>query len=181
MKKRTPQEIFIETIKEMMQTRALDTISVQEILDASGFSRPTFYRYYRDKRELVEDVFKKELSGPFFWDFSRSLEEREIEFLTHLRKNRPFYLNALKTSGQNSFYHMWLDQAVSSVARYYRSLPEYASVSNEDLTFCARYLSLAFVNMNIDWLRDENPLPPEVMADKLGRVMRGGVDGFLQA
>ena len=180
MKKMSVQEILSLTIQEMMKDRALDSITVREILHASGISRPTFYKYFSDKQELVEYVFQKELAAPYFWDFTRDLKTRELFFLRHLREQRSFYLNALKTVGQNSFYHMWLDQACRSVEDYFDSLPAYHEIPKEDLRFYAKYLSYAYVNMNIEWLENDGPETPEEMSEKIDRIMGYGMYGVLE-
>ncbi len=180
VKKMSVQEILSLTIKEMMKDRALDSITVREILHASGISRPTFYKYFSDKQQLVEYVFQKELAAPFFWDFTRDLKTRELFFLQHLREQRAFYLNALKTVGQNSFYHMWLDQACRSVEDYFESLPAYNGIPKEDLRFYAKYLSYAYVNMNIEWLENDGPETPEEMSEKIDRIMGYGMYGVLE-
>ena len=178
MRKHTIPELLSATIQELMQHRALDEITVKDLLEECGISRPAFYKYFRDKHELLEYVFRKELAEPYFWDITKDLKQREILFLYHLRKNRTFYLNALKSTGQNSFYHLWLDQAVHSVLHYFRSLPEYGNLSDDDLSFYARYLSLAYVNMNIEWLISSHPLIPEEMAEKLELIMQYGMNGL---
>ena len=180
MKKMSVQEILSLTIQEMMKDRALDSITVCEILDVSGISRPTFYKYFSDKQELVEYVFQKELAAPYFWDFTKDLKTRELFFLRHLREQRAFYLNALKTVGQNSFYHMWLDQACRSVENYFESLPAYNGIPKEDLRFYAKYLSYAYVNMNIEWLENDGPETPEEMSEKIDRIMGYGMYGVLE-
>lgn len=120
MKKASIQEILTHTIKELMAKHEPDAITVRKILEESGISRPTFYKYFCDKQNLIEFVFESELAKPFFWDFSKGLEEREVLFLEHLSSYRSFYLNALKTTGQNSFYHMWIEQALSSLYGFLR-------------------------------------------------------------
>lgn len=180
VKKMSVQEILSLTIQEMMKDRALDSITVREILHASGISRPTFYKYFSDKQELVEYVFQKELAAPYFWDFTKDLKTRELFFLRHLREQRSFYLNALKTVGQNSFYHMWLDQARRSVEDYFESLPAYNGIPKEDLRFYAKYLSYAYVNMNIEWLENDGPETPEEMSEKIDRIMGYGMYGVLE-
>ena len=178
MRKRTIPELLSETIQELMACKTIDDITVKDILEECGIARPTFYKYFRDKHELVEYVFRKELAEPYFWDFTMNLKEREILFLYHLREKRAFYLNILKSKGQDSFYQMWLDHAIRSVAHYFRSLPEYSSMPDHDLSFYSKYLSLAYVNINIEWLKASHPEKPEEMAEKLERIMQYGMSGL---
>ena len=178
MKKRTTRDLLIETIKELMNKQPLDNITVKDILEASGVSRPSFYKYFYDKHDLAASVFKQELADPFFWDFKKNLQEREVLFLKHLAKNRNFYLNALKSSDQNSFYEMWLELACSSLLGYFRTTDIAEDVADEDLVFASKYLAYAFVNMNISWLRESDGMTAEEMETKLSAMMTNGLNGL---
>lgn len=179
MKKLSVQEILTSTIKELMDDRSIDEITVKDILRESGIGRSTFYKYFCDKQELIEYIFQQELAAPFFWDFSKDLQEREELFLQYLLENRRFYLNALKSTGQNSLYQIWLEQAIHSVQQYLRQHPEYSIIPQDDLAFYAKFISYAYVNINIEWLELNGPIPPEEMARKLGHILTGGMKGIL--
>lgn len=178
MKKKSTKEILMETIKELMNKQPVDNITVKDILEASGVSRPSFYKYFYDKHDLVESVFKQELADPFFWDFTKNLQEREVLFLKHLAQNRSFYLNALKSSDQNSFYDMWMELAFSSLLGYFRSTQIGEGLSESDLVFVSKYLAYAWVNMNISWLRDADGMSAEEMERKCTLMMQHGLEGF---
>lgn len=178
MRKLSTRQILMETIKELMAKQPLDNITVKDILDASGISRPTFYKYFYDKQDLMTYVFKIELADPFFWDFSMGLKEREVLFLKHLAKNRSFYLNALKTSGQNSFYDLWIELAYSSLHAYFKYTQVGKKMDDSDLVFTAKYLAYAWVNMNISWLRDADGLTAEELEGKLSAMMEYGLSGL---
>ena len=137
-----------------------------------------FYKYFYDKHDLVESVFKQELADPFFWDFTKNLQEREVLFLKHLAKNRSFYLNALKSADQNSFYDMWMELACSSLLGYFRSTEMGERLSEPDLVFVSKYLAYAWVNMNISWLRDADGMSAEEMEQKCTLMMERGLEGF---
>lgn len=178
MKKPSIPEILSDSIKKLMNDRSPDDITVKDILEESGVGRTTFYKYYYDKHALVEQVFQQELANPYFWDFTKDLRHREALFLHHLQKNRRFILNALKSTGQNSLYKFWLNQAIDSVAKYFRSQPEYSRIQDPDLMFYARFIAYAYVNINIDWLESEDATTPEEMAEKLERILMGGMRGL---
>ena len=164
---------FAEAIKTLMHSRPLERISVSEIVRAAGLSRTTFYHHFADKHELIEYVFINELADPLFWDIDQQFLEHEILFLQGLLKERAFYLNALSLLGQNSFYDIWLSLVRKSMRAY---LAGQLGEGHPDLDLYTGFLAYAWVNSNIQWLR--NPvLSPEDMASRLYALMRRGVDG----
>ena len=43
-----------EGTKDLMRSKTIDNISVNEICEKTGLKRRNFYRYFRDKYEVVE-------------------------------------------------------------------------------------------------------------------------------
>ena len=68
--KKTREKIE-EKFIQLLQEKCFPKITVQDILDAAGINRTTFYRHYRDKYELAEL-----LCGRFFQKFEKCLRER---------------------------------------------------------------------------------------------------------
>ena len=68
--KKTREKIE-EKFIQLLQEKSFPKITVQDILDAAGINRTTFYRHYQDKYELAEL-----LCGRFFQKFEKCLQER---------------------------------------------------------------------------------------------------------
>ena len=53
MKRKTTKEILAESFRELAESRSIDKITVQEIVDNCGYSTATFYRHFKDKYDLI--------------------------------------------------------------------------------------------------------------------------------
>ncbi|WRK54269.1 TetR family transcriptional regulator [Coprobacillaceae bacterium CR2/5/TPMF4] len=51
--------IFAQAIKDLIKVVPLDKIAVTDIVTRSGMTRQTFYRYFKDKYDLVNWYFEK--------------------------------------------------------------------------------------------------------------------------
>lgn len=98
----TPAAIALET-KELLRKRPIDKISVTTICDHVGIDRKTFYRYFKDKYDVVgwiyyHDFFENMPVQPDWniWDYFTEIQKQ-------LYTDREFYLNAFRYRGQNSF------------------------------------------------------------------------------
>lgn len=63
---RRMRSLIQAALVELVQLKGFDAIRVQQIADQAMIDRSTFYRHYRDKYAVVEDIFKSavnELSG----------------------------------------------------------------------------------------------------------------------
>jgi len=104
---------------DLAQRRGFDRVSVQAISEQAMINRTTFYRYYKDKYHLVEEVFKSALQrlatdlGPPLIvrgidDLNRALADERITsawagLLEHFASNARMYHQVLVGKGSAWF------------------------------------------------------------------------------
>lgn len=171
----TSQELLAHALKELLQTNDLDSVSVESILAVSGVSRATFYKYFGSKYELAEHVFLSELANGQFFDYSRSLEEREIEILKYLERNRTLYRNALTS---REFRDAWMRAAYKADREYLGTLYASTGASQEEIRLFAEFASRAMVDTTWLWVTDPGPYSPEYLARKLVLFVEHGTSAL---
>lgn len=143
--------------KELMREKTIDKITVTEICEKANLKYRNFYRYFRDKFEVVEWIYyhdrllnSKRYEGWSFWDYFP-------EIAKYLYDDRKFYLNALKYEGQNSFRNYcirWLYDILSPDFG-----PDFPDKETE------RFYIEHVCNMSFDafiiWLSKSPCMPPE--------------------
>ena len=68
--------LFAQSIKDLMAKQSLDKMTVTDIVKHSGMTRQTFYRYFKDKYDLVNWYFEK-LADKSFRQIGNSSTLRE--------------------------------------------------------------------------------------------------------
>lgn len=125
-------------LKRLAQENPLDKISIQDIAEAAGVSRKTFYYHFQDKADLVVWIFRTELAEaletcvptvkrqggdgagdpyadlPYFPELAHG--DREKSFATYtqcllgyLVDNKSFYANALSSISQNNLKNYFIE------------------------------------------------------------------------
>ena len=61
VKRMTTKDFLFESFKELAKEKQLDDISINDIVENSQISRATFYRYFRDKFDLMEQYYQHEI------------------------------------------------------------------------------------------------------------------------
>ncbi len=175
--KKSSKDLLAEAVKELMQRRELEDISVESILELSGVSRATFYKYFMDKRQLAEYVFLKELANVLFVDYDRPIYECETEILHYLDANRTFYRNALKSP---EFREAWLRAAYNAdIDRLTRRYGD-KGASQEDIVLFANLLSRVLVDATWLWVTDPDGRTAEDLAMKLAIFVEHGTSGLFE-
>ena len=93
-----------QAIKELMNEKPLVKISIADIVDRCQMNRQSFYYHFRDKYDLVNWIFYTELITELQNSSNKDEYEELKNICRYLYDNRTFYINALKFTGQNSFY-----------------------------------------------------------------------------
>ena len=175
--KKTAREYLIETIKGLIQTKAIEDVTVAEILNISGVSRTTFYKHFADKQALAEQVFIDELSNLFFYDVERPLYDREVDILRQIDGNRQFYRNALKSQ---EFVNTWMDKAFDSNDFYVHTKLAGLDIPEPVLKMLAFHMSQTYARATMDWILDDHGMTAEEYARVLLIYLWQGLGGFVR-
>lgn len=94
----------------MLEDKTIDALRVETIVEQAGIKRPTFYRQYEDKYDVVNRYFEKQANDHFVVQVNDKrlvvlTEESVTAYLSHLLENRTIVLNAANTSDPNGLKH----------------------------------------------------------------------------
>lgn len=93
---------FVKALIALMEREPLDRITVTEIVELCEMTRPTFYRNFKDKYDLVNWYFDI-LAQKSFRQMGVSLSLREglITKFQLMMEERVFFTSAFSSSAQN--------------------------------------------------------------------------------
>lgn len=122
----TSRNAFMLALDELLQTKALDKITVVDLSKQSGFSRKSFYESFIDKDDLIQQIFMKDLTVTVqkngFKDYTAYVYEAvklfdndyhgKLESCSHdmdemIYSKRVFYAKAFASNSPNSLRHFF--------------------------------------------------------------------------
>ena len=139
-------------LKSLMEEVPLSKISVGDIARRCGINRQTFYYHFKDKYELVNWIYYTE-TLPYMGNFTDLAHWTDglCALCYYMKENKRFYINALNSSGQNSFPE-YLTQFVHNLIRsILEALLEERQMPELELEFIADFYSFAFVGLIQKW------------------------------
>ena len=133
-------EKFEQTLWELLQEKPINKVTVDEIVDRSGFSKRTFYNHFRDKNDLMSSIWQREYrmcwyedDKPLtFPDFLVKYHRREFEIYGFLNNTLPY-------AGQNNLWETVQRTVVECLVDYIKRCGYGDAIDDDLLKFIEFY------------------------------------------
>lgn len=169
----------LAAVTALLDRRPMAEISITQLVAEAGITRPTFYQHFPDIPAAATAAALERLAEAFpiratpeVACLSTAAEHREAvatlacPVLEHLLAHRTFYLRVVEGGGTADFF----DDLVRFVGlRVLTEIDRFAlSETEERRRDLATYLAGGTTWLVLHWLRSAHPVPPALMAQRLG-------------
>ncbi|MBQ9278193.1 MAG: TetR/AcrR family transcriptional regulator C-terminal domain-containing protein [Lachnospiraceae bacterium] len=167
MKKKTTKELLADSFLELAEKTPINKITIANIVDNCDVTQPTFYRYFKDKYDMIAWIYAQE-TGKNISKVGRNGYVFKDTFLDGMRfydENRKFMVNALKhTSGRDSFLFQMSDMNIRFIEN---EIKKKLNVSEcpQDLDAVVKMFCYGTNQFLYDWLIEKNDLTYEQVAN----------------
>jgi len=161
---RTKMWIF-EALMLLMDEKPYDKINVSDIADKAGVARPTFYRNFDDKDEVVLQYLNNSFSTEKDDKLNNIILVFDDKYLVKHQKNLKKILNTV--SIENRIYHDLQKYTQSLIERYKKHL------SAEEYLICRYkiyYQITGSLRIFFDWFINNMPMPADSIVSMLNAM-----------
>ncbi|MES4908882.1 MULTISPECIES: TetR/AcrR family transcriptional regulator [unclassified Streptomyces] len=173
---RRTRKLLREALIDLIEERGFDRLTVAEITDRGMVSRAAFYRNYRDKFHLVEQIFDEamgELVGTMSDDSGKTTQERWIDFFEHISDYHRLYGALLGRNGSPWFANK-MRSTLSEMVKEHLTIPDVtlpAAPGRKPATgLVPTILGATFVQAITWWLENDRPNPPRDIAMQTAQI-----------
>lgn len=167
-KKDLTKELLANCFKELMLKKPFDKITIKMITDRAGLIRPTFYKHFQDKYEVLEWIFETEVFEQARLLIESGMVSDAVTILCKgIEHDRTFYCRALPITGPNSFYkilerHVY--NAFLTISKRYSIKTDTSNpmLSNERI---AGFYTHSLVHIIYDWLGENIDCSAEELSE----------------
>ncbi len=156
------KKLILDTFVELLEKKPFDKITVKDIVESCSINRNTFYYYYSDIYDLLEELFSKELSkiveahkngAPWIQAFT------EIANIAYSHKK---VIHNICSSRSYDYLENYMFKACKHMVLEFTNIAaEGMRVPEDDIEFIASFYEYAFLGVVSEWFRTgmrEDPL-----------------------
>ncbi len=158
----------------LMETKALDEISISELTAAANVNRRTFYTHYRSLTDILDEIeadlvqaMTDMLEGFDHNDYSKSVKTLFISFNKLVSTEFDTYFNLLKLDTRGILSSRLRNAIKASAENLFVSLP--VGLSNKHV-YVAAYMAGGFLALFSEWYYGDKKIPVEEAAELVGRM-----------
>lgn len=164
--------LIYEKFIELLGKKPFDKITVKDIVEACEINRNTFYYYYSDIYDLLEEVFMKELN-----ELNKAREEGRSWIEAFLKIADVAYrhkkiINNICASRSYDYLENYMYKACKFIiVDAVQNMAEGMVVPEEDIDFIASFYEYAFIGVISEWFRTGMREDPLKLATQLWLVV----------
>lgn len=153
---------LIHCMRKLLRERSISKITVSDICKSAHIGRRTFYRYYSDKYELMNEVIFKHMyprldikDTDTQWD----VVEKSCKLMYD---ERAMFMHAYESKGQNGFW----DEAVAFMVPF--AMKEYPETGylNEKSVEIVKDSIYTMMRLTEKWIKDGFPTDPHTFCQE---------------
>lgn len=170
--------IFAQAIKDLIKVVPLDKIAVTDIVTRSGMTRQTFYRYFKDKYDLVNWYFEKLVLQSFRqMGNGCSLQEALQLKFAFINSEHSFFKEAFKSNDYNNL----VNYDFNCIYEFYKGIIEknLNHSVDDDLDFLLKMYCKGSIDMTVDWVLNDMPISVEKIVSLLIEALPKRLEPFI--
>lgn len=158
---------LLDALTDLVDDNDLDRLSTRLLIKRAGLSKSTFYRHYEDKYAFYDwamaYLLGKDNEPTYHLETPRSFYTKYFEHYQTYRK-------AFKAFIINDRWSGFTQKMVDSGMANYRAILAKINQPNVPITTVSAYIISAHIGVAVNWIRTDDPTPPQEMAAQLTQL-----------
>ena len=174
------KRVLASTLKEMAEKKSLSKITINDLTQACGVSRQTFYNNFKDIYDLVEWIYLKEVVTPIekgkIYD---KWQDALTSIFQYISENHVFVLNTYRSFGKGFLEKVLRQEIELFLSNQVFKKIEVTKEEARQVEFSYSFYTYALVGVGLDWIEKQMPESVEELVERIERVMLGQIISLL--
>ena len=174
------KRVLASTLKEMAEKKSLSKITINDLTQACGVSRQTFYNNFKDIYDLVEWIYLKEVVTPIergkIYD---KWQDALTSIFQYISENHVFVLNTYRSFGKGFLEKVLRQEIELFLSNQVFKKIEVTKEEAKQVEFSYSFYTYALVGVGLDWIEKQMPESVEELVGRIEKVMLGEIISLL--
>lgn len=172
---RTKDELG-RVLKNQLQSKSLDKITVISIVEECGINRQTFYYHFQDINDLCKWTFSRDLTNIISENrHEDNWQSGCLATMNYIKDNKNIVKNILYSVDRRKFEISLKGGADYIMTQVVDEASRDMSVSQEDKTFIVKFYRSVFIGLIMDWIDLGMKEDPEIIVHRLNKIIQGNI------
>ena len=171
-------EVLKSALKQMMQEKPLDKITIADLAEIAGINRQTFYYHYHDIYEVVEEIFVN--MGKSAFDGREDFEEWHEglkAFLGALQDEQMFVEHCVKVIPGPQMAAVLFPVFENAIEAVMRDTSAEMILRPQDRQLIEEFYRYALIGVILEWIDKGMPDDIDFLADRIFLLVKDGLIG----
>ena len=180
MKDRTKVDIST-ALTTLLAKKAIDDITVREIVELCEIRRQTFYYHFDDVYDLLEWVFEEDANANLPKEVVYDRWKTDvIMWIKYLQENSTFALNVYNSNSRLYMLRYIKGRLQECIRSFADIVAEGRNIEKQDFEFVVEFYSECAIGFISYWLDMGVQFPREIVDEKILRVMDNSVENLME-
>lgn len=168
------KKLISQAFIEQLNRKPFDKITIKDIVDTAGVNRNTFYYYYSDVYDLLEEIFKKEMMFILTEHEEKGSYLKAFVDVANTAYTHKKVISNICSSRSYEYFENYMYKACNHiVVDFVRELAGEMDVPDKDVEFIASFYEYAFVGVISEWFRTGMREEPLEFVGQISLVLDG--------
>ena len=167
------------SLMNLVEKKPIDKITITDITVNCDISRQVFYRYFLDKKDLINWIYEEDCGSVIYTEEERFSVKSWLKYIIDiLAEKNKFYMHAIKDDSSKTFEKLILNKT-----RFYlnKIIKHKTKVElTKQLEFLVEMTARALVDMIILEIESEMPVKKEILLDWLMNGMSKEISDLVE-
>lgn len=175
------KKALADSLKKLMESQALNKISIREIVEDCGVNRKTFYYHFQDKYDLVKWIFEKEaIEIVKQYDLMDDHKEAIHFAMSYIEKNKHVCNSALDTLGRDELKRFFYSNFIGIMNNIVDDLSQGMKIPLDYKNFIVNYYTETISSLLVNWIRNKENTDKEIIVTYISLTLFDAIEPTLE-
>ena len=181
MKNDTTKQALANALKQLLQKKQITKITINDIAEACGISRMTFYYHFKDIYDLADWTLQEVLHTAIADNRTHdNWQQGFLNLLDVLKAHQPLILNVYRAIDREQVERYMCREVEALLLPVVEEQAAGLQISEKGKHMVAIFYTYAFMGIVLEWIQRNMQASPQEVADTTAAMIHSGFRNSLE-